>query len=215
MKSQFLSLDPQSRRTFVERCARNAFGLSILPLFKPAESLANALSAARGPGFGSARNIIFLQLIGGMSHIDTFDPKDGASKGPKGAIATKAGYEISEYLPKTATVADKLCVIRSMTAKVGVHAAAQYFMRTGYEERGTIKHPTLGAWAQHYLGPSHKTLPSTVCVNRPANRRAPRAVPACPDPLPVPPSRWPAAIAARTPCRPQSLQCRRSRSARQ
>jgi len=168
MKSQFLSLDPQSRRTFVERCARATFGLSILPLFKPAESLANALPPARGPGFGGARNIIFLQLIGGMSHIDTFDPKDGASKGPKGAIATKAGYEISEYLPKTATVADKLCVIRSMTAKVGVHAAAQYFMRTGYEERGTIKHPTLGAWAQHYLGPSHKTLPSSVCINRSA-----------------------------------------------
>jgi hypothetical protein len=71
-----------------------------------------------------------------MSHIDTFDPKDGASKGPKGAIATKAGYEISEYLPKTATVADKLCVIRSMTAKVGVHAAAQYFMRTGMKSAG-------------------------------------------------------------------------------
>ena len=53
-----------------------------------------------------------------------------------------------------------------MTAKVGVHAAAQYFIRTGYEQRGTIKHPNLGAWAQHYLGPSHKTLPSSVCVNR-------------------------------------------------
>jgi hypothetical protein len=168
MKNHFLSLEPQNRRSFVERCARTAFGLSILPIFRSTESLANAVTASRGPGFGSAKNIIFLQLIGGMSHIDTFDPKEGASKGPKGAVSTKAGYQVSEYLPKTATIADKLCVIRSMTAKVGVHAAAQYFMRTGYEERGTIKHPTLGAWAQHYLGPSHKTLPSSVCINRSA-----------------------------------------------
>jgi hypothetical protein len=47
-----------------------------------------------------------------------------------------------------------------------VHAAAQYFIRTGYEQRGTIKHPNLGAWAQHYLGPSTRNLPSSVCVNR-------------------------------------------------
>ena len=168
MSNEFLSLDSQSRRSFVEHCARAAFGLSILPLFKGIESFAAdaAPGAGRKPGFGSAKNIIFLQLVGGMSHIDTFDPKEGASKGPKGAITAKAGFQLSEYLPKTAAVSDKICVIRSMTAKVGVHAAAQYFMRTGYEQRGTIKHPTLGAWAQHFLGPSHKTLPSCVCVNR-------------------------------------------------
>jgi len=39
-------------------------------------------------------------------------------------------------------------------------------MRTGYEQRGTIKHPVLGAWAQELLGKSSKTLPSSVCVNR-------------------------------------------------
>lgn len=167
MSHELRSFDPQSRRAFVERCARAAFGLSILPFLNGADAFgAEAAVAARGPGFGSAKNIIFLQLVGGMSHIDTFDPKIGASKGPKGALATKAGFQISEYLPKTAAVSDKICVIRSMTAKVGVHAAAQYFMRTGYEQRGTVKHPTLGAWAQHYLGQSHKTLPSSVCVNR-------------------------------------------------
>ncbi len=156
----------QTRRTFVERCARAAFGLSVLPFLKGAETLAAAPVAAAGPGFGSARNIIFLQLVGGMSHIDTFDPKTGTSKGPKGALNAKGGFQVSEYLPKTAAVSDKICVIRSMTAKVGVHAAAQYFMRTGYEQRGTIKHPMLGAWAQNFLGPSHKNLPSSVCVNR-------------------------------------------------
>jgi Protein of unknown function (DUF1501) len=169
MSQDLRTADPQTRRTFVERCARAAFGLSILPLFGNSRALSAVEAAAagvRGPGFGSAKRIIFLQLVGGMSHIDTFDPKDGGSKGPKGALGTKAGFQVSEYLPKTAAIADKITVIRSMTAKVGVHAAAQYFMRTGFEQRGTVKHPTLGAWAQHYLGPSHKTLPSSVCVNR-------------------------------------------------
>lgn len=166
MSNEFLSFDPHSRRSFLERCARTAFGLSILPAFQGMEALGAAAPAARGPGFGSARNIIFLQLVGGMSHIDTFDPKEGSSKGPKGALSAKGGMQISEFLPKTAAASDKICVVRSMTAKIGVHAAAQYFMRTGFEQRGTVRHPNLGAWAQHYLGPSHKTLPSSVCINR-------------------------------------------------
>src|SRR6185436_2037742 len=62
--------------------------------------------------------------------------------------------------------ADKIAVIRSMSSKTGVHASGQYLMRTAYEERGTVKHPTIGAWAQSLLGPSHKTLPSSVCINR-------------------------------------------------
>ena len=172
MSNDFLHLDSHSRRSFVERCARAAFGISILPFLEGARSLgiegatAAAAATAGGAGFGSAKHIIFLQLTGGMSHIDTFDPKVGASKSAKSAVTTKAGFQLTEYLPKTAAISDKICVIRSMTAKVGVHAAAQYFIRTGYEQRGTIKHPNLGAWAQHYLGPSHKTLPSSVCVNR-------------------------------------------------
>ncbi len=164
--------DPLDRRTFVERCARYAFGLSVLPLLG-GRSFAAAVAAAqpvtRGAGFGKAKHVIFLQLQGGLSHIDSFDPKTGDSKGPGNAIATTADFQLTQYLPETAKIANKITVIRSMTAKVGVHANAQYLMRTGYEKRGTIVHPMLGAWAQHYLGPSHATLPSSVCVNRPAN----------------------------------------------
>jgi hypothetical protein len=100
-----------------------------------------------------------------MSHIDTFDPKVGPTKGPGDAIRTKADFQVTEYLPKTAQIADRISVIRSMSAKVGVHGPAQYFMRTAFTERNTIKHPNLGAWAQHYLGSSHKTLPSSACIN--------------------------------------------------
>lgn len=175
--------DPLSRRLFVERCAKAAFGLSVLPT-RPVGAAEAPLTETRGPGFGSAQRIIFLQLRGGMSHIDTFDPKEGASKGPKGAISTKAGFQLSEYLPKTAAVADQLCVIRSMSAKVGVHASASYLMRTGYEERGTIKHPMLGAWAQHFLGASHPHLPSSVAINR-GSEHGNGFFPATYSPLPI------------------------------
>jgi hypothetical protein len=151
--------DEPSRRTFIERCALSAFGLTVLPH-------ANAAANASGPGFGKAKRIIVLQLRGGVSHIDTFDPKRGDGKGPADPITTKADFQLTSYLPKTAAMADRVTVIRTMTAKIGVHKPAQYFMRTGFAERNTIKHPHLGAWADHYLGPSHKSLPSSACINR-------------------------------------------------
>ena len=150
---------PLARRQFIERCALGAFGLSVLPDL----TFANPVAVANG--FGKAKRIIFLQVKGGMSHIDTFDPKTGPTKGPGDSIRTKADFQVTEYLPKIAKIADKISVIRSMSAKVGVHGPAQYFMRTSFTQRNTIKHPNLGAWARHYLGESHATLPSSACIN--------------------------------------------------
>jgi hypothetical protein len=189
MKSDLLRLNEVSRRTFVERMARTAFGLTLLPFIpgqkvSAVEAQSPAPAVSGGPGFGKAKAVIMLQLAGGLSHIDSFDPKTGASKGPGEIIATKAGFQLSSYLPETAKIADRITVIRSMTAKVGVHEQARYLMRTGFEKRGTIVHPTLGAWAQHYLGVSHQTLPSSVCVNRPSNHGN-GFFPATSSPLPI------------------------------
>lgn len=186
MKSDLLRLHEISRRSFVERMAQAAFGISLLP-FMPGESLRASEvppTGAKGPGFGKAKAVIMLQLSGGLSQIDSFDPKTGASKGPGDAVGTKAGFQISSFLPETAKIADKITVIRSMTAKVGVHESARYLMRTGFEKRGTIVHPTLGAWGQHYLGASHQTLPSSVCINRPSNHGN-GFFPASMSPLPI------------------------------
>ncbi|RFC51163.1 MAG: Uncharacterized conserved protein, DUF1501 family [Verrucomicrobia bacterium] len=150
-----------SRRAFAERLAKCAFGLTVLP-----SGVGRSAGGEKLPGFGSAKSVIMLTLSGGMSHLDTFDPKEGPSQGPKKGMGTSAGFQVSEYLPETAKVARHLCVVRSMTAKVGVHEQARYLMRTGFEKRGTVVHPMLGSWAHHYLGASHETLPSTVCVNR-------------------------------------------------
>ena len=163
MKKILNSLDAQTRRQFVERCAATSFGLSILPTayLKAADS-----TDPKPAAFGKAKSVIWLMLNGGLSHIDSLDPKQGKSKGPAKAINTSADFQVSEFFPKFATVANRVCVIRSMEAKIGVHKPAQYFMRTAYEPRGTILHPNLGAWGSHYLGRSSKNLPSSVCINR-------------------------------------------------
>lgn len=178
--------DTLDRRSFVERCARYAFGLSILPVFAGRSLAADApvASIQRNGAFGKAKSVIFLELQGGLSHIDSFDPKTGDSKGPGSAISTSADFQVTQFLPEIAKIANRIAVIRSMTAKVGVHANAQYLMRTGFERRGTIVHPMLGAWAQHYLGASHPTLPSSVCINRSANHGN-GYFPAAFSPLPI------------------------------
>lgn len=161
----FLRADPLSRRAFAERVALTALGVTLLPsAARGAEKLNGEIG--KQPGFGKAKNVIWLQMIGGMSHIDTLDPKTGETKGSKDPIKTSADFQLGGYLPKLAEQAGKIALIRSMTSKTGVHASGQYLMRTAYEPRGTIKHPAIGAWAQKILGPSHKTLPSSVCVNR-------------------------------------------------
>jgi len=163
MKHLLNSLDTLTRRNFVERCAATSFGLSILPTTQ----LAGTESADQMPtAFGQAKSVIWLMLSGGLSHIDSLDPKQGKSKGPAAAINTSAEFQVTDFFPKFATVADRVCLIRSMEAKIGIHKPARYYMRTAYEHRGTIQHPNLGAWGSHYLGRSSRTLPSNVCVNR-------------------------------------------------
>ena len=163
MKQILNSLDAPTRRQFVERFAAASFGLSILP----ATQLAGRESANQKPAtFAKAKNVIWLMLSGGLSHIDSLDPKKGKSKGPAAAIRTSADFQVTDFFPRFATIADRVCLIRSMEAKIGVHKPAQYFMRTAHEPRGTILHPNLGAWGSHYLGRSSKTLPSSVCINR-------------------------------------------------
>ncbi len=167
MNTPFHTLCPISRRHFAEQLAKTTLGVTLLPHLAKAADTKPGIDNKTLPGFGKAKNVIWLQMIGGMSHIDTLDPKTGDSKGPGDPIQTKAGYQLGGFLPTLAKEhSEKLAIIRSMTSKTGVHASGQYLMRTGYEQRGTIKHPVLGAWAQELLGKSSKTLPSTICINR-------------------------------------------------
>jgi hypothetical protein len=106
-------------------------------------------------------------MSGGMSHIDTFDPKPGTETGgPTQAINTKVDHlKLSENLPLLANHAEKIAVIRGMTSTKGAHEQGNYFMHTSYAQRATIKHPTMGSWMTKLDGRFNPTLPGAVVVN--------------------------------------------------
>ena len=156
----YLKMSSASRRQFVLDCAKTTLGVSVL---SQADKLLGASQdAPKGVG-GKAKAVIYLYMAGGMSHIDTFDPKTGETKGFSTPIGTKADFQLSGYMTKTAQVADKISIVRSMITKTGVHQSANYMMHTGYEPRSTIIHPSLGAWGQHFLG-KKGTLPASVNI---------------------------------------------------
>jgi hypothetical protein len=82
------------------------------------------------------------------------------------AIATKADdVMVGHYLPKTAQVMDKVCVINSMNSTQGAHEQGSYIMHTSYNLTGTIRHPSLGAWVLRLGGRLHPELPGYVAID--------------------------------------------------
>jgi hypothetical protein len=162
MKTELNKLSPLARRNFIMRTAQTALGVTVMPALN-----LRAAAAAPGPGYGKAKNVIFLWMNGGMTHIDTWDPKTGETKGPTAPIKGKGGIDyLGGTMTKMAEVSDKITIVRSMSSKTGVHDAGTYIMKTGYEPRGTIVHPCMGAWASHFLGRiKGVTLPDSVIVN--------------------------------------------------
>jgi hypothetical protein len=164
MKTELNKLNPIARRDFMMRTAQAALGVTVMP------ALNLRAAGGTGPGtagFGKAKNVIFLWMGGGMTHIDTWDPKTGATKGPTDPIKGKGGVDfLGGSMKNMAEVSDKISIVRSMSSKTGVHESGTYIMKTGYEPRGTIVHPNLGAWASHFLGRiKGVTLPDSVVVN--------------------------------------------------
>ncbi len=161
----FPKADELTRRQFVSNAARAYLGVHLFPLLGGTLASAAPETVAKG---GSAKNVIYLFMAGGMSHVDTFDPKPAKKEvmGKTEAIATKVdGVMVGHYLPKTAAVMDQVCVINSMNSTQGAHAQGSYIMHTSYDMRGTIKHPSLGSWVLRLGGRIHPELPGFVAVN--------------------------------------------------
>jgi len=164
--------DLETRRTFLGGMARTMLGASAAATFGPsaiARALGQDPTTTATPlvlGKASAKNVIYLFLRGGMSHVDTLDPKPGkATQGPVEALRTRAdGVLLGQYFPKLAEQMDKVCIVSSMSSKQGAHPQAQYLMRTSYELRGTIQHPSLGAWCNRLAGKRNPTMPGHVVV---------------------------------------------------
>ncbi len=116
---------------------------------------------------GPAKSVIHIFLPGGMAHQESFDPKPFAPieyRGPLGSIPTKIdGVQFSQNLVKTAQIADKITVCRSMTHGEAAHERGTHNMFTGYRPSPAITFPSMGSVVSHEFGP-RKNLPPYVCV---------------------------------------------------
>ena len=151
-----------TRRHFVQRAAGSFLGVSCI----------NSLSAAtesiiKVGGSGTAKNVIYLYMRGGMSHLDSFDikPENKEVCGNAGEVKTNAdGVRVSQYFPTMAKQMDKVAVVNSLSTTQGAHEQGRYIMHTSYAQRGTIQHPEMGAWVSKLGGKISDTLPSFVKV---------------------------------------------------
>ena len=158
---------------------RSLFGASALLPAAVQDLLANPL-APKPPHFpAKAKRVIFLYMTGGVSHVDTFDPKPAlpaaaASKktyGKKGGVILpstwgsrrhgRCGTEVSDLFPQMAGIVDDLCVIRSLHTDHNDHFQATMGMHTGSV---TVKRPSIGSWVSYGLGTENKNLPSFIAL---------------------------------------------------
>ena len=152
-----------SRREFLHVGAVGGLGLTLGGLFRLQTRAAGSADAKAA----AAQSVISIYLPGGMAAQESFDPKLFAPieyRGPLGTIKTRLdGIHFSELLANTAKVADKICVVRSMTHGEADHDRGTHNMFTGYRPSPAIQYPSFGSIVSHELG-SRNDLPPYVCV---------------------------------------------------
>lgn len=127
--------------------------------------------------------VIMVWLPGGLSHVDSYDPKPDIGteyRGPFKTIGTKVpGTRFTELLPMHAKIADKFTVLRSMNQRAGGHPAGSMQMLSGDSDERDKPKPRLPDWMSvaNYLrskGPKRTNpLPNYVGVNPPLEYNGP------------------------------------------
>ena len=119
-------------------------------------------------------SVIFIELAGGPSQFETYDPKPLAPieyRGKMSPIATKIpGEQFCELLPRQATIADKISVIRSIRHPSNSHDPSSHLTQTGYyktgKKGGPNQFPCFGSVIAHLRGANHVNLPAYVGIPR-------------------------------------------------
>ncbi len=193
-----------TRRHFFANCSTGIGALGLASLLDPHLASAatnsraiNPLAPQQGHFPGRAKNVIFLFMAGGPSHLELFDykPKLQELNGqviPESYVKNKrfafikqdakllgtrrkfpkwgqSGAEISELLPNLGSIADEVAIVRSMKTEVFNHGPAKLFMNTGFQRFGR---PSIGAWVTYGIGSEADNLPGFVVLQ--SGPRGPR-----------------------------------------
>jgi hypothetical protein len=179
---------PLSRRQLLAQagCGFGAVAASALLHREATRAATGVVPALHHPA--RATSVIFLYMDGGVSQVDSFDPKprleQDAGKDPHSLFKVdatqfnnigkllpspwkfkpygKSGIPVSDLFPHIGGVVDELAVIRSMTSEFPEHTNANYFLHTGSGLQGR---PSMGAWTTYGLGSENDDLPGYVVVN--------------------------------------------------
>jgi hypothetical protein len=168
--------DGVTRREVLRAGGLGLVGLSLPALLHARRAAAAAARPADRPR-GRARSCIVLFLMGGPPQHSTWDPKPDAPaevRGEVGPIATTVpGLRIGELLPRTARLADRLCVLRAVSSNDNAHSSSGYYMMTGQPHQPMNfenanpgppnDYPNLGALVRRLReGPGAGALPAAV-----------------------------------------------------
>ncbi|HVA50251.1 MAG TPA: DUF1501 domain-containing protein [Pirellulales bacterium] len=157
--------DRVGRRGFLTVGAVSGIGLSLADFFR----LQEAKAEQKNYDFieAKAKSVIHIFLPGGMAQQESFDPKPFSPleyRGEMKPIPTKIpGAEFCEVLPKTAAIADKITVVRSMSHGEAAHERGTHNMFTGYRPSPALVFPSMGSVVSHEYGPRNN-LPPYVCI---------------------------------------------------
>jgi hypothetical protein len=158
---------PLSRRTFLHVGALGGLGLTLDQYFR---LQAAEPAAAKKP---KAEACIHIFLPGGAAHQESWDPKPFAPveyRGDMKSIQTKLeGVQFNECLTRTADLADKITVCRSMTHGEAAHERGTHNMFTGYRPSPAITFPSMGSVISHELGVRNNLPPYVAVPNMPTN----------------------------------------------
>ena len=168
-RGDLIQVGSTSRRWFLQAGLNGFAGLSMSQILR-LQAEARAAGAPRGPN-GDRKSVILLWLSGGLSHIDTWDPKPDATqqvRGPYDTIATAVpGVRFCEHLPRQAAIMDKLTVIRSVDCSASNHTpitmqAGNPLARRTDNGRDGDGYPSMGSIAAKFRGPNGPSLPAFV-----------------------------------------------------
>ena len=171
-----------TRREMLAQCST---GFGMLALQGLMANSAFAGTARRSHFKPRAKHVILCYMSGGVSQVDSFDPKPKLRElhgkpMPVKILRTQfnnngnvmaspfkfkrygqSGTPVSSMFPHVAESVDELAVIRSMTSKVNEHAQGNYAFHTGFPFMG---HPSAGAWVSYGLGTENQNMPGFVVL---------------------------------------------------